>query len=449
MRSRSRAGRGESCCLAVDMSIHLNNLAESDMIATSPEMFSPSTGRNIRSKTRLAGKRVGMVMFSHYPADPRPRRAIETLVKEGATVDLICEWEDKSQRREVLDGLEITRIPIKHQRGGALSYIYQYSAFILISAAILGRRLLRKRYDLVYVHNMPDVLVMCALLPKLFGAKVILDQHDPMPELMKTIFNKDEKSLAVRVIRRLERWSIARADLVITVNIACKRIFSARSCSSEKIGVVMNSPDEEIFHYRAARSYSPKPLNQPLVIMYHGSLVERNGLSLAIDAVARLHKTMPAVELRVYGRSTPYLEQMMEKVHSLGLENSVRYLGSRKLEDLVHDIQDCHVGIIPNQRNTFTDINTPTRIFEYLALGKPVIAPNTPGIRDYFDSESLVFFEPGNSEDLAKKLEFVAFDAASALSTTENGQRVYLAHAWQEERETLVGLVARLLQIAG
>ena len=113
---------------------------------------------------------------------------------------------------------------------------------------------------------MPDILVLSAILPKLFGAKVILDQHDPMPELMKTIFNMDEKSFSVRVIRRLEKWSIARADLVITVNVACKRLFAARSCRAEKIGVVMNSPDGEIFPYRAARSY---PVRTPETAIRH------------------------------------------------------------------------------------------------------------------------------------------------------------------------------------
>jgi glycosyltransferase involved in cell wall biosynthesis len=252
---------------------------------------------------------------------------------------------------------------------------------------------------------MPDILILSALLPKLFGAKVILDQHDPMPELMQTIFNMEERSLGVRTIRFLERWSIARAHLVITVNAACKRIFSMRSCDVEKIGVVMNSPNEELFPYRAARSY-PAPIpDRQFVAMYHGSLVERNGLELAVDALARVHKAIPKAELRIYGRSTPYLEQVMNKVRSLNLESNVRYLGSKRLEELAHEIESCDVGIIPNQRNTFTDINTPTRIFEYLALGKPVIAPRTPGIQDYFDSNSLLFFESGNSEDLAQQIE--------------------------------------------
>lgn len=396
-------------------------------------------------KQRLAGKRVGMVVFSSYPADPRPRRAAEALLKEGAEIDLICEGDGKAPAKERLGNLSITRIPIKHRRGGALQYAYEYSAFISLSAMRFAWRMLRLRYDLIYVHNMPDILVISGLFPKLLGAKLILDQHDPMPELMRTIFGLEENSLAVRVIRRLEKWSIARCHLVITVNIACQRLFSERSCKREKIGVVMNAPDDGIFGYRAARSYPARQPGQPFVLMYHGSLVERNGLELAVDALVHVKKVVPTAQLYVYGRTTPYLEQVMAKVKALDLEGNVRYLGPRKLEELVHDIQGCDVGVIPNPRNTFTEINTPTRIFEYLSLGKPVIAPRTSGIEDYFNEDSLMFFEPGDAKDLANQVVYAASHPEEAIAVAERGQKVYLAHNWPQERETLVGLVAGLL----
>jgi glycosyltransferase involved in cell wall biosynthesis len=360
-------------------------------------------------------------------------------------VDLICEGDEKLPKREVLERLEIIRIPIKHYRGGALSYAYQYSAFIGVSSAILAWRSLRSRYDLVYVHNMPDILVISGLVPKLFGTKLILDLHDPMPELMRTIFNLDQKSVGVWMMRRLEKWSIARANLVLTVSATFKRIFSARSCHAEKIAVVMNAPDGDIFRYRAAQSYPARSPGRPFTIMYHGSLVERNGLELAVDALARLQNTIPGVELRIYGRTTPYLEQVMEKVRGLGLNSKVRYMGARKLEELVHEIEDCDVGIIPNPKNSFTEINTPTRIFEYLALGKPVIAPRTVGIQDYFGPDSLLFFEPGNCDDMAKKMEYAASHATETIAITERGQQDYLAHTWQQEKETLVSLVVKLV----
>ena len=411
-----------------------------------PSTLKPVIGESsAAAPQRLAGKRVGMVVFSPYPIDPRPRRAVEALRNEGAYIELICEAEGDAPAREKLENLEVTRIPIRHIRGGALSYAYQYFSFISISTAIFAWRLLRRRYQLIYVHNMPDILVLSGLIPKLFGAKMILDQHDPMPELMCTIFNKDEDSFEVRAIKRLEKWSIARANLVITVNEACRRIFSSRSCSNDKVGVVMNSPDENMFQYRAARSYPVRQAGERFRMMYHGSLVDRNGLELAVDALKLLHQGIPEAELRVYGRSTPYLEQVMNKALTLGISDKVHFLGPKRLEDLAGEIEQCDVGVIPNQLNTFTEINTPTRIFEYLALGKPVIAPSTSGVRDYFGPESLVFFKAGDAADLAKQMSYVASHPEEAADIAENGQGVYMEHTWQQERETLVDLVAGLI----
>src|SRR5262249_38078741 len=113
--------------------------------------------------------------------------------------------------------------------------------------------------------------------------------------------------------------------------------------------------------------------------------------------------------------------------------------------EIVEAIEQCDVGVIPNQRNIFTELNTPTRIFEYLAVGKPVIAPRAPGITDYFDCDSLIFFELGSAEDLARKMEYVFRHPDEVMEVTKRGQDVHKSHTWREERLKLTGLVAELL----
>jgi glycosyltransferase involved in cell wall biosynthesis len=396
----------------------------------------------------LQGKRVAMVVFSYYKRDPRPRRAAEVLVANGMSVDLICLREngDESQH-EFFNGVNIRRVPLSRRRGGVLGYVYQYLAFLLISSTIIARRSLGRRYDLVYVHNMPDFLVLCGLIPKALGAKVILDLHDPMPELMMTIFDLPEQSKSVRLLKLVEKWSIGLVDSVVTVNQACASIFGSRSCNVRKINVVMNSPDEEIFRVRPPRARANvQTANQPFVIMYHGSLVERNGLDLAVDAFARIHRSIPGAKLRIYGSSNSFLERVMASVRERGLDTAVEYLGPKSLEQIVDAIEECDLGLVPNQRNIFTELNTPTRIFEYLALGKPVIAPRAPGICDYFDDNSLLFFELGDAEDLARRIEFVFHSPEATAEITRRGQEVHRAHTWREESQRLTGLVAALLR---
>jgi glycosyltransferase involved in cell wall biosynthesis len=362
-------------------------------------------------------------------------------------VEVICLRQDKCEpRREIYKGVRIRRISLKHRRGGKFSYVFQYSAFIFVSFVALAFRSLTRRYHLVHVHNMPDILVFAALVPKIFGAKVILDLHDPMPELMMTIFNQAPESFGVRLLRRFERWSINFADAVLTVNLASKRLFTVRGCPPAKIHVVMNSPDENIFKYQAAQQTSQgRDSTKPFVIMYHGSLVERHGLDIGINALGMVKQTVPQAELRIYGQSTPFLEQVLNSVRHSRLQNSVRYLGPKTLEQIVEAIDECDVGIIPNRRSPFTEINTPTRIFEYLSRGKPVIAPAAPGIQDYFSDGQLVFFNLGDANDLARKLEYVCLHPEEVKKTVESGRAVYRDHRWSTERAKFTNLVGQLL----
>jgi glycosyltransferase involved in cell wall biosynthesis len=295
-------------------------------------------------------------------------------------------------------------VPLKRRRRGALSYAWQYAAFIAVTFTYLTLRSFRRRYDFVHVHNMPDFLVFSAVVPKLLGAKIVLDLHDPMPELMEAIFNLSLDTWKVRVLKQLEKRSIAFADSVLTVSRTFKDLFSSRSCSPEKVTVVLNSPDERIFRFHEPQVRNGNGSNgqSPFIVLYHGSLVRRNGLDLAVDALEIARKDIPLARLLICGKRTAFLDEVMESVEKRGLTPAVEYLGGKDLEGIVQAIQRCDVGVIPNHRNLFTELNTPTRILECLALGKPVIAPRARGIQDYFEDEDLIYFELGNSRDLAE-----------------------------------------------
>ena len=299
--------------------------------------------------------------------------------------------------------------------------------------------------------NMPDVFgFSSALVPKMLGAKVVLDLHDPMPELMQTIFQLPEDSFSVRILKRLEKWSIGFADLVLTVNVACKNIYSGRSCIPEKINVVLNSPDDHIFSFRAPPHNGPnggngRDMAKPFVILYHGSLVRRNGFDLAVDALQSVKKSIPAARLMVCGQQTPFFDTVMESATERGLKNEIDYLGVRSVEQIVDAINTCDLGIIPNHRNIFTEINTPTRIFEYLALGKPVIAPRAQGIQDYFGERDLVYFKLGEAGDLAEQIQFVFSNQAEVEQIVKRGQAVYRTHTWTQEKSILLNSFGELL----
>lgn len=396
--------------------------------------------------------KVASVMFSSYPADPRPRRAAEALIQEGMEVDVLCLRDDADQAdKAVIDGVNVTRIALRKSRAGKLTYFWQYGWFILVSAFILARRTIRQKYDLVHIHNMPDLLVFSAIVPVLFGARVILDLHDPMPELMMTIYGLGTGSRFVRLLKWCEARSVKFSDAVITVNETCRRIFSARTGCTEKISVVMNSPDERIFTPPLVQTEGREPGDnrKPFVIMYHGSLVERHGLDIAIEALAMVREKIPHAELRVYGKRTPFLDEALTKAEEIGVKDQIVWLGPKCLEGIVEGIRDADVGVIPNRRSIFTELNTPTRIFEYLSQGLPVIAPRAPGITDYFREDEIILFELGSAQDLARKITFAYQFPEEVERIVERGMHIYGMHTWAEERKRFVQLVDSLLGNAG
>ena len=394
----------------------------------------------------LRGKRAAVLLYSYYPADPRPRRAAEALADAGMRVDLVCLREDETEpKQEVVNGVNVFRVPVRKKRDNKLTYLVQYGLFLLHSFAFLARRGWSGAYHLVHAHNMPDVLVFAALFPKLLGAGIILDLHDPMPELMASIYNLKPWNWQVRLLKQLERWSIGFADLALTPNVTFRNLFVSRSCRPEKIQIIMNSPEEEIFDPdRVGPGHSGMSRNGEFRVMHHGSIVHRHGIDLLVEAVARVRPKIPGVRLDIYGSHTPFLDVVLDLARKLGVADAVHYHGSMTQTEIARAIQKCDLGVVPNRRSTFTEINFPTRLFEYISMRRPVLAPATRGICDYFTPEQLLMFEPDNVDDLASKILWVWEQPAAAKDIVERGVQVYRENLWSGERVLFLNHAAAL-----
>lgn len=362
------------------------------------------------------------------------------------SVDVICLQQNGEPIKEIINGVCVYRFPLKRKRAGKLDYILRYAIFIFLAFVKLSMLHLTKRYDIVHVHNMPDILVLSALLPRFTGSKVILDLHDPMPELFMTKYSIERIHPAIRLLIFLEKFSIRFSDLVITPNLAFRNLFASRSSPDGNIHIVMNSPQENVFHKHTVKLDQSKRRNpDQFVIMYHGTIVEHNGLDTALKAIAYTRNKIPNLVFHVYGNGE-YVDRFSNFIHEMDLTHVVTYHGFVPLEIIAAEIELIDVGIIPNKMSPFTNLNMPTRIFEYLSLGKPVIAPRTRGILDYFDEESLFFFEPGDADSLSRAILEVYRNPIRRQEVTDRGINTYNKYRWELQRKHFVGLVKNLLQ---
>lgn len=388
--------------------------------------------------------RIAMVVLSYYPADPRPRREAEALLDQGYLVDVICLRGEEQARHEIVNGVGVYRLPLKHRRGSKIRYLWEYAVFFVMSFFTLSSLYLHKKYRLIHVHNMPDFLVFCSLLPRLLGAKIILDLHDPMPEVFMAKYSMTRKDYFIQLLCLQEKHSIRFSDLVLTPNMAFRDLFVSRGCPESKIHIVMNSPDEKIFSCLEKSEMSHDNNNHVFQVMYHGTIIKRNGLDVALKAVAQIREKIPHLVFHVYGGGE-YLEPTKSLSAKLGLKDSVNFHGHVPLEKIAQDIQFVDVGLIPNKPSIHWENAVPTRIFECLCMRKPVIVPRTKGIMDYFDEESMFFHEPGDQESLADAIFEVYQDSERRKSVLHKGISVYRKYRWELQRQHFLEIVNNLI----
>jgi glycosyltransferase involved in cell wall biosynthesis len=108
-------------------------------------------------------------------------------------------------------------IDVEPEGSGALGYALEYSIAIFWETLFVWRVFFRLDFDVVHVNNPPDILFLVGGLFKvIFSKKLVFDHHDLCPELYEAKFGR--KGLPFWILRRLERWSIKAADIVISTN---------------------------------------------------------------------------------------------------------------------------------------------------------------------------------------------------------------------------------------
>jgi glycosyltransferase involved in cell wall biosynthesis len=387
-----------------------------------------------------------MVVHAYYPLmETRVERQALALIDDGIEVDVICLRYGQEEPASLEDGVRVYRLPVQRHRGsGMLMQLLEYLFFFLLAFARLTRLHMKRHYDVVQVHNLPDLLVFAALIPKLTGAKIILDLHDLMPEFYAERLQQPMTSWGVRLIRWQERVSCWFADHIITVTELWRRSLLERGQPLDKVTVVMNVADDRAFH----RNVLPaeKTGKHRFSMIYHGFMAHRHGLDLVLQAVRALGSDVPELHLTLHGGGE-YRHTLQQMVRDLGLENRVSFSHDVVPTDqLARLIRAADVGIVPYRDGVFTGGILPTKLMEYAALGMPAIAARTPTISEYFDATMVEFFTPGDTNELADCIQRLYRGRAHLESLARTIGSFNEQYNWARQSAIYLGVVRRLME---
>jgi glycosyltransferase involved in cell wall biosynthesis len=292
-----------------------------------------------------------MVVYEYYPKDQRVRREAEILVQDGARVDVISL---KGHKEKVIDRtnlVNIFRIPIRKKKsegGGFFMYFFGYLSFLILSTTILLWLFLIKRYKIIHVHSMPDYLVFCALVPKLLGARIILDLHELTPEVYATKFKTSLESRSTRISKGIERSSSRFADTVITTNNLRCSIIKKRT-KKESVETYMNLPILSIFKKRDMSKFIHKhDLGNSFIVLYIGELDPEREIDVALKAIKNVEDRIPNVKLLICGTGQEdYIDFVNRTIKDLKLDERVLNVGLVPLEDILNYVSMANDPIRP------------------------------------------------------------------------------------------------------
>jgi glycosyltransferase involved in cell wall biosynthesis len=390
------------------------------------------------------------VIREHYvPQDSRVAREVDALAAQGHQVDVICLRGADQPRVQRSGAVTVWRLPLRHSSGRrALRYLFEYAAFFVMAAGLVSVLHLRRRYRLIQVNSLPDALVFAAALPRLSGARVLLDLQECMPEFFATKFGVDLTHPAVRAIARVERASIWFADLVITPTAQMRDAFVARGADPAKITVVMDGADQQVFH-PVGDGAPAEPGERPFTLISHGTVAEHYGLDTVIEAVALLREEIPRIRFEVYGDGAhlPQLRQLAAQRQVADLVwFSNRFV---PIDELVAAIARADVGVVALRRDAFRDVTLAGKMFDFIAMGKPVVSSRTRSVEQTFDASCLELFESGDARDLARALRTLYRDPAGAARMARRAAEAAEGYQWPRQREIYRGVTDRLLAPTG
>jgi glycosyltransferase involved in cell wall biosynthesis len=386
-----------------------------------------------------------MIVHAYYEEDPRVRREAESLVAAGWEVDVIGLQRPGESRTTVLEGVNVRRLPVRrHQGAGLPVYLWEYGVFLIRSMFAAAGAHRRRRYGLVQVHTLPDYLVFATLPLKLVRVPVLLDLHEAMPEFFRGRFPKAANPISYKLLLLAERMSIALANELLTVNEPLAERLRKRGADPARLTVVMNSPDLRLFS-PDAHPHREFMADGVLRLVYAGAITPTYELDVILRAMAELRRLRPSLKVAAtfYGRGDAE-ESLKALAAELGLADCLEMPGRIPIDTVAGAVARADIGVAATKLDAYSEVSLSTKVLEYGAMAKPVVATRLPTVELYFGQDTLSLYEAADPESLAKAILHLVDDPADRGARVERTSARVGELGWSHQGEAYRAVVERL-----
>lgn len=324
------------------------------------------------------------------------------------TLVLIPRWFGESSRFDEIGAVHLLRPAIgklsKLHRTTLLYYL-EYSAFAwMCFAYLLGERLRGRRYDVVYVRQVICATWFAGLFGRLLGVAVVYEAHD-----WETYNPSHAKERWARgLLHVIDRITLTRSSAVASLTEHFLRELRAIGWQPRASAVIPDAFDDTMYQPRPraeARARLGLDAQRPTVV-YAGMTFSHRGLDRLVRTL--VEPDLHAVDLWLVGGRPAEIAGLRALVDELGLGDRVHLTGPQPSATVADYLAAADVLAIPD---TVTDITaSPLKLFEYMAMGRAIVAVDLPALREVIDERAARFVRRGDIADLARGLAELVHD---------------------------------------
>jgi glycosyltransferase involved in cell wall biosynthesis len=252
-------------------------------------------------------------------------------------------------------------------------------------------------------------------------------------------------------LKRLARWSQAytwkAADFVLPVTQVMAEIVQSYGVPADRMMVIHNGINTREFENVADNTAvkSSLGLTDKLVLGFTGFVRDWHGLDKVIDMIAK-DPIDSGRHLMVVGDG-PARQSLEQQAKALNVANRVSFTGIVGREKIPQYVAAFDIALQP----AVVSYASPLKLFEYLALGKAIVAPAQPNIRELLsDEHNAVLFDPAQADGLPKAIDRLCNDAALRRHVGKNASATISDKklTWKANAERVIHLFERLQQHA-
>lgn len=400
--------------------------------------------QNDGNKVQLSGMRVCIIVNQIYYTDARVMSYANVLAQAGAEVDVIASKHSDRNDPEQHPNIKVYSTPIARIYRDGLDYMSNYIISTIFLVLYASWMYFKRKYQIIHVNNMPDTLILAAIVPRMLGAKVILDIHDPMPNVFMSKYNIGPDHAVVQFFKVQEKISAGISDAVITANPLFKDLLSQRGIPVEKILVINNIPNPKFFNRQKIEEKKHEPSGK-FTLIFPGTIAPRYCLEIAIKALPVLTKSIPNLQLKIIGKHSQHAEKLVALGSELKVAEFINFVPFMPTEQIPSEIFKADVGIYTALPDPHMSIAMPGKVLEFVTIGIPVVASRVPILEAFFNDESILFFTPGNIDEFCEHILRLYRTPSLRESLVKNANNMFTdKYSWKKEFEQYLALIHKL-----